>query len=155
MAENKTMDQIHRQILKKFHTLCSVLGLSDEEKRLIVASYGVESSRDIDTHDLVDICAKLSAQADSRSGHADMDRLRKRTMASIGTWLRLSGQQSNADIIKGLACRATGYADFNKIPRQRLRNLYFAFRQKAKDLQSVGELTDAIIRSRMQTKADC
>ena len=36
MAENKTMDKIHRDILKKFHTLCSVLGLTDAEKRAIV-----------------------------------------------------------------------------------------------------------------------
>ena len=50
MAENKTMDKIHRDILKKFHTLCSVLGLTDAEKRAIVESYGVESSRDMDTH---------------------------------------------------------------------------------------------------------
>ena len=41
MAENKTMDSIHKGILKKFHTLCSVLGLSEDEKRAIVESYGV------------------------------------------------------------------------------------------------------------------
>ena len=35
MAENKTMDKIHRDILKKFHTLCSVLGLTDDQKKAI------------------------------------------------------------------------------------------------------------------------
>lgn len=59
MKENKTMDEIHRGLLKKFHTLCSVLGMSDDEKRSLIEAYGVESSRDIDTHDLVDICGKL------------------------------------------------------------------------------------------------
>jgi len=29
--ENKTMDEIHRGLLKKYHTLCTVLGLSAEE----------------------------------------------------------------------------------------------------------------------------
>ena len=28
MGENKTMDQIHRGLLKKFHTLCGVLPVS-------------------------------------------------------------------------------------------------------------------------------
>lgn len=68
MAENKTMDKIHRDILKKFHTLCSVLGLTDAEKRAIVESYGVESSRDMDTHDLINVCGKLSAQANEKTG---------------------------------------------------------------------------------------
>ena len=49
MKENKTMDSIHRGLLKKFHTLCSVLGMSEEEKRSLIEAYGVDSSRDIDT----------------------------------------------------------------------------------------------------------
>lgn len=66
MAENKTMDEIHRGILKKFHTLCHVLGLTDDEKRTIIESYGVESSRDMDTHDLIDVCASLAEQANKK-----------------------------------------------------------------------------------------
>ncbi len=58
------MDQIHRDLLKKYHTLCTVLGLDDEAKRAILASWGVESSRDLTQHQLIDICAKLSEQVD-------------------------------------------------------------------------------------------
>ena len=57
------MDDIHRKILKKFHTLCGVCGMTRDEKMALVSSYGVESSADIDTHDLIDLCAKLSEQA--------------------------------------------------------------------------------------------
>ena len=132
MAENKTMDEIHRGILKKFHTLCHVLGLTDDEKRTIVESYGVESSRDMDTHDLIDVCASLAEQANRKTGTADLDKLRKRVMAAIGGYLRTIGKESNASVIKGIACRATGYADFNKIPRERLRNLVGAFNTKSR-----------------------
>ena len=45
MTENKTMDAIHRNILKKFHTLCSVLGLTEAEKRAIVESHGQREQR--------------------------------------------------------------------------------------------------------------
>lgn len=145
MAENKTMDEIHRNILKKFHTLCHVLGLTDDEKRTIVESYGVESSRDMDTHDLIDVCASLAEQANSKTGTADLDKLRKRVMAAIGGYLRTIGKESNASVIKGIACRATGYADFNKIPRERLRNLIGAFNNKVKDAQSVEDIANALM----------
>lgn len=141
--ENKTMDEIHRGLLKKYHTLCSVLGLSAEEKRAIAESYGVESSRDIDTHDLVNICAKLSEQANQKTGTGDMDKLRKRVMASIGQYLRKSGRKSNASVIKAIACRATVHDDFNKIPRERLRNLIALFNNKVKDSEAVDKLTVA------------
>lgn len=139
------MDAIHRNILKKFHTLCSVLGLTEAEKRAIVESYGVESSRDMDTHDLIDVCGKLSEQANERTGVGEMDKLRKRAMAAIGGYLKAVGRESNATVIKGIACRATGHADFNKIPRERLRNLVAAFNNKVKDAQAVNEIADGLL----------
>ena len=139
------MDAIHRNILKKFHTLCSVLGLTEAEKRVIVESYGVESSRDMDTHDLIDVCGKLSEQANERTGVGEMDKLRKRAMAAIGGYLKAVGRESNATVIKGIACRATGHADFNKIPRERLRNLVAAFNNKVKDAQAVNEIADGLL----------
>lgn len=143
--ENRTMDQIHRDLLKKFHTLCTVLGLDDEAKRAILASWGVESSRDLDQHQLIDICAKLSEQVNEKDGTASLDKLRKRVIAAIGGWLRETRQQSNISIIKGIAMRASGYNDFNKIPRERLRNLIAAFNNKVKDARAVDALTDALL----------
>lgn len=134
------MDKIHRSILKRYHTLCSLLGLTDDEKRAILESYDVESSRDLDTHDLIDICAKLSAQLEQSQGKEPMDKMRKRAMAAIGAWLREEGRYSNVSIIKGIACRITGHDDFNKIPRERLRNLTYAFNKKMKDARAVNEL---------------
>lgn len=137
------MDEIHRGLLKKYHTLCTVLGLSAEEKSAIAESYGVESSRDIDTHDLVNICAKLSAQANEKQGAGDMDKLRKRVMAAVGSYLTKTGYKSNATVIKAIACRATGHTDFNKIPRERLRNLIGLFNNKVKDSEAVDKLAAA------------
>ena len=139
------MDQIHRDLLKKFHTLCTVLGLDDEAKRAILASWGVESSRDLDQHQLIDICAKLSEQFNEKDGTASLDKLRKRVIAAIGGRLRETKQQSNISIIKGIAMRASGYNDFNKIPRERLRNLIATFNNKVKDARAVDALTDALL----------
>lgn len=135
------MDAIHRDLLKKYHTLCTVLGMTDADKEATLAAYGVDSSRDLDTHDLIDLCAKLSSEANKKAGTDDMDRLRKRVMAAIGSWLKSEGKFANSDIIKGIACRATGHSEFNKIPRERLRNLIGAFNNKVKDAEAVAELT--------------
>lgn len=138
MTENKTMDGIHKGLLKKFHTLCSMLGIDAEGKRAIVESYGVESSRDIDTHDLVDLCAKLSERMEGSD--AELSKQRQRTMASIGNWLRHMKLESSTEIIKGIACRATGYAEFNKIPKERLRNVAYTFNQKVKDAEQIDKV---------------
>lgn len=139
------MDQIHRGLVKKFHALCSVLGLDDEAKRAILTSWGVESSRDLSQHQLIDICAKLSEQVDHKQGTAPLDKLRKQVIASIGRWLRETGQVESLAKIKGIAERASGYADFNKIPRERLRNLIATFNNKVKDARAVDALTDALL----------
>lgn len=143
----ETMDKIHKGILRKFHTLCSLLGLTEAEKRAIVESFGVESSADIDTHDLIDVCASLSRQLEGGRGD-ELDKLRKRAMAAIGGYLRATGRESNATVIKAIACRATGHTDFNRIPRERLRNLVGLFNNKVKDAQAVNDIADALL---MQT----
>lgn len=143
--ENKTMDQIHRGLLKKFHTLCSVLGLTEDQKKDILSSWGVESSRDLTQHQLIDICAKLSEQVNHKDGTASLDKLRKQVIAAIGSWLRETCQSQGISKIKGIACRATGYSEFNKIPRERLRNLIATFNNKTKDKKSVDALASAML----------
>jgi len=130
------IDKIHNDILRRFHTLCTLNHLTAEDKQAIVHSYGVESSADIDTHALIDICAELSRKVEGGNS-AEMDKLRKRAMAAIGGYLKKANLESSAAIIKGIACRSTGYAAFNKIPAERLRNLYNTFRNKQKDIDAV------------------
>ncbi|MCF0190825.1 MAG: hypothetical protein HUJ96_06135 [Marinilabiliaceae bacterium] len=141
MKENKTMDHIHRQLLKKYHTLCSVLGMGESEKQATLMAYGVESSRDLDTHDLVDLCAKLSDQVSGKQ-QKEYDKLRKQCMAAIGAYLKSAGKESNITIIKAIACRASRHTDFNKIPLERLRNLIYLFNNKVKDGETVDYLTN-------------
>lgn len=138
------MDKIHNGILRKFHTLCSLLGLSEDEKRAIVGSYGVESSVEIDTHAMIDLCAALSKKLNGGKGDK-LDVLRKRAMAAIGGYLKVVHRESSAEIIKGIACRATGYATFNKIPAERLRNLYSAFSNKQSDIDSINEIASGLL----------
>lgn len=142
-----TMDKIHNGVLRKFHTLCSRLGLTEAEKRAIV-----ESSADIDTHALIDVCASLSKQLEGDKGD-QMDKLRKRAMAAIGGYLRRINREGNAEIIKGIACRSTGYQSFNKIPAERLRNLYNTFRNKQKDMDAAERIAMELLAQSYTTGA--
>lgn len=145
------MDQIHKGLLKKFHTLCTLLGLDGDAKQAILASWGVDSSRDLSQHQLIDICAKLSEQVDEKQGTARLDKLRKQVIAAIGGWLRETGQDGGISKIKGIAMRASGYGDFNKIPRERLRNLIATFNNKVKDARAVSAITDALLMQHLNS----
>lgn len=137
------MDKQQKWLLRQFHTLCTRLGLTAEEKRSIILGCGVESSKDIDNHDLMNICHTLETQLKGKGD--DNDKLRKRVIAAVGGWLKLEGRESNMEIIKGIACRATGYDNFNKIPTERLRNVYNTFLKKQKDTKAINEIADSYI----------
>lgn len=139
-----TANKQHASLIKRYHTIATHLGLTAFEKKAIMESYGVESSLDLSDTELADLCHKL--EADNNPQIPKLDKLRKQVMASIGGWLKTINQESNAQKIKAIACRATGHDRFNDIPAERLRNVYYAFSNKQKDFKSVGRLTDEEIK---------
>ena len=141
----RRMDKHHAALLKMFHTLCSELGMSKDDKLALIDQFNSGhdpdfSSADLDTHDLLNICGTLESNLNKQRGH-NLDLLRKRVIAAIGGFLTLTDQQHDIALIKGIACRATGYPTFNKIPAERLRNVYSAFVKKQKDFKAVDALT--------------
>ena len=140
MKETKVMDQIQKDLIKKYHTLAGQLGMTTEERSSLLALYNVESSRDLSQHQLVDVCACLARELDKIHGRDSMDALRKRLIAVIGKYLKACGKSEvNISYIKATACRATEIKEFNRIPRERLRSLYGAFSIKLKDIKNVEE----------------
>lgn len=137
----RVMDSLQTGAIKRYHTLCTNLGLSPEDKEALLAPYGCTSSKDMETHDLIDVCAALAKELDKRTEGADIQKLRKRVMAAIGAYLRSEGKAESPSLIKGIACRATGYRSFNKIPKERLRNLIGLFNDKVKDKRAIEAIT--------------
>ena len=85
MKETKVMDQIQKDLIKKYHTLAGQLGMTTEERSSLLALYNVESSRDLSQHQLIDVCACLARELDKIHGRDSMDALRKRLIAVIGS----------------------------------------------------------------------
>lgn len=134
------MDKEKNRYLKRFHTLLSkVDGDKDMLKETILYSFGVESSKELNAHELLEACAALEGELSPRT--ADYDKWRKRLIAAIGGWLKAMNKESNIDLIKAIACRAAGVDNFNRIPIERLRSLYHAFTNKQKDLRFVAGVT--------------
>lgn len=124
-----------RQLIKQFHTVCSKSGISPEERRVIVGSFGRESSRELTEKELEDIIRSISD---------DSDKWRKRVMAGIGAWLRGVNIDHSPVMIKAIACRASGYPHFNAIPVSRLRDVYYEFVRKSKTVTGVQEFKQQI-----------
>lgn len=136
-------EQNQKWLLRKFHTLCLRLGLDADSKLALISGYGVESSKDLTNSELTELCDRLNDilnPADART-----DKLRKRVIAAIGGWLRLIGKGNEGiDYIKGVACRAAGVENFNKISPERLGNIYNMFLKKQRDAKAVEQVCGEI-----------
>lgn len=137
---NTFMDTQKNALLRKYHALLRKAGVSNEEKMVLLASYGVESGKDMSVYELTELCHKLDMRTNKSAEEAN--KWRKRVMAAIGGYLRAMGQDSNANVITAIACRASRYDSFNKIPVDQLRSVYNAFKNRAKAIKAV-ETMDA------------
>jgi hypothetical protein len=143
MATLTFEDKQINALIKKFHILLGRTGRGEAAKEAILCSYGVTSSRDLSAAQLIEACNALDKSLNPKL--AELDRHRKRLMASIGAWLRAMSISSNGAKIKAIACRASQRDNFNDIPLEQLRSLYAAFNKKQQDLRNVELLTTEYI----------
>lgn len=135
------MEKEKKRLVKRFHTLLGKAGIDDDGKRDILSAYGVKSSLDLDCRGLMEVCDRLTTL--TTPGLAEADRWRKRVMAAIFSYCQEMKREATMDEVKAIACRAAGTKSFNRIPVDRLRSLYNAFKQRTKDLQTVDRMTVA------------
>ena len=139
-----TIDKQKNALIKRFHTLIGKAGISPENKEIILAQYGVGSSKDLTVTELIEVCNAIDYQVNPAL--AQTDRWRKRLIAAIYGWLKKMGKhEANIELVKAIACRAASVDRYNQIAPDRLRSLYYAFSRKSKDLDMVAEITAAEI----------
>jgi hypothetical protein len=139
MKEMQTfIEKEQKRLIKRFHALLGKSGLGNAGKDAILSGYGVESTRDLTVAQLLEICNAIHARLHGNT--AELDAWRKRLMASIGGWLRMTGDPGGAARIISIACRAAKRDNFNDIPLEQLRSLYAAFCNKQRDSRAVDEV---------------
>lgn len=147
------------KLIRKYHTLCTKIGMTDDERREMLAdNYGVESSKDLYVEELEHLCTVLDTEANTKE--CQLKEARRRVFGAVGGWLDiLYGKVPKQDTIryrdriekiKAIACRQTEYKDFNKIPLERLANISFLFSKKQKDFKR-GEI---VLETELQTLAN-
>ena len=146
MASHKTktnmatlMETEKNRLIRKFHTLLAKGGISNEEKQAMLASYGVTSSREMNTYELLELCDRLSRSLSPRE--QSRDKWLRRLMAIVGVYLKETDHQPTAEMIGAVIRRAAKAESLRTIPEDRLRSLYNAFNHRVKDLQRVDEIT--------------
>lgn len=140
-----TIKSTKAQLIKRFHTLLTKAGMDEFDKKSILSEFKVTSSKDLTVVELLEVCTALEKMVNPQL--AEIDRLRKRVMASIGAYLREMGYSDNQDTIKSLACRASKCKSFNDIPMEKLRAVYNAFNHYKRAMVQVRDLTENILKA--------
>lgn len=131
-----------KRLMGKLHTIKAQRALSEEDYRAFLSGFDAYSSSELSIENLLRAIELLEGNTTPKTKHdEEMDRWRKRVIASIGAWLRAMNKEETLDIIKGIACRATEAKAFNLIPLERLRSIYAAFNKKKKDLSFADKIT--------------
>lgn len=138
----KTNNKMKRQktkaeMIRWLHIMMHELDAQD--KKALLAEYGVESSKKLTCSELKEVCQRLEGAR--KPLLKDAEAWRKRAIAAIGGFLAAGGKEGNINIIKAIALRATGCGDFNRIPIDKLRGLYFGFSKQAKVMREAEKIS--------------
>lgn len=139
------LDRQKNALLKKLHVLAGKAGMNDDAYRAFLwNNYKVSTSKALNAYELMEACNVLDKMSNPKA--AELDRWRKRVIASIGGYLRMLGAGGNdIEKIKSIACRASECEYFNKITLEKLRSVYYAFRNKQKIAVKADEVVNEVI----------
>lgn len=125
--------------MRRYHIVCAQLKMTAADRANFLSAWGAESSLDLTPAELEEACTMLEDRYDN-----NMDKWRKRVLASIYGWFALTGRKDVGMVyVKSIACRAAGnYDAFNLIPIDRLQNVYYSFRSKQDVFRRTGHITN-------------
>lgn len=122
----ETISKEKKLLIKRFHIALSNNGMM-KQKPIILESFGVESTKQLDEAELQHVIDDLTGEA---------DKWRKRVIAAIFGYSKTINMEYKTDTVKAVACRAAGHEKFNSIPVSRLRDIYFEFVRKTKTIDN-------------------
>lgn len=132
------IEKQEKSMRRTYHALAHRLGMTEDERhQMLIDNYGVESSADLDAHQLTDLIYTL----DRLVNPSNADVWRKRLIAAVCEYLRLMKRDESVYTARRIACRAARADNFNSIPNDRLKSLYNAFKKRCNDIKAVAVLT--------------
>lgn len=131
-------------LIAALHARVNSLGISDENYRAILNSYGAQHSTDLDANTIREILEHLkrfTTPLDPRK--VETDKWRRRVMGVAAALMRRTGYPDTTAYIKALACQMASVDSFNQIPLDRLRSIYNALHHRLNDIETVTTLVAA------------
>lgn len=140
------MARITRGQIGGIYAIAARLGWDNDRLHdTVYDNYHVEHISQLTAEQAAELIGRLKQNQNSTD--TSMDVWRKRLMAAVGAYLRAFNYTESPAAIKAIACRAAGMPNadcFNQIPLDRLRGLYNAFRNAARDRHSVDNVTEEL-----------
>lgn len=141
------------QYIKEFHILINQIGITPECKEAILASYEVESSKDMNVAQLSELCEKLHEELRKagkeravKEVKSPLELARTQVKVAVGKWLAARGEiaangwgLTEWNNITGVACRAAKESNFNAIPLSKLRGIIYEFNKQREAMENTKE----------------
>ncbi len=135
-------EALRKRLIAKLHVLKGKSGMTTSEYQGILGSFGASSSGELNIDQLKEAVSLLEKRATATPSAQPVEDLwRKRVIAAIHEYFRLTNRAVTMDMVKAVACRAAGNHDkFNSIPIDRLRAVYNSFTNQCKVFRRTGEM---------------
>lgn len=139
------IDISEKHLRTQLHAIKARLRMSDDEYRAMLHdTYKVESSTELNAHQLIDLIHTLQQHLPQDS---ELEKARRRCAASIMAWFRATGYQPEdmTAAIRATACRAAEVDNWFRIGKEKLTAIGAAFSKKAKVMENVKEMQPVIM----------
>lgn len=137
------IDKEKTRYIRRFKTLLNEGRIDRNAELAMLSAYGVESCKDMNVYELIELCQKVELMIDPEL--ARMDKLRKNALASISGYLELMGRQTTSwEYKKAIACRSAKVENFNRITEGALHDIIGEFNRKQRVRKSAREIKDEL-----------
>ncbi|MEI7487949.1 MAG: hypothetical protein WCJ72_11170 [Chryseobacterium sp.] len=118
---------------RQLMAILSEAGVTEAQRRELVLEWTdgrTNSVRGLTPGELDTLCIKLTER--QWKAQKEMDALRKRVIASLFEYCKLTNRPQTIDYVKAMACQFSSNNDFNKISETKLRACYNFFLEQNK-----------------------
>lgn len=137
MKRVETKDNPERRLaLADIHRIKNTRGISDENWRLMLTSYGVESSADLPLGQLRLFRRRLHEMFADEVHCDERAKWLKRVYGVVGKWLRDNGWKDDSEAIRTVICRAARKKALRSIELSHLKQIYYAWKAKSEQVEA-------------------
>lgn len=134
------------RLIRLFHTLLREAKIDDENKMMLLNSYGVESSKDLEVWQLSKLCTFLQNQLSPEDKELDAQRKKFIAIACsfceaicVKNWDKFTPKE-RVDYAKAIACKAAEVNSFNSINGDRLRRIAYMLKNRTAEMKNVEKI---------------